>query len=194
MNKARLNKESVFLRQATLSDIPKIETLMNRCYRFNEGWTNEADLVGGIRTTQDELQSVIGDGKQYFFVYPKTDTGHRDGSETGEILACINVTVSEDSAYIGMFAVNPELQGTGIGGTMISAAETFAKRHLSGDDKLANPMMKMLVLNGRPKLLAYYERRGYLPTGNTEPFPEDGNNGEPKQQGLYFLELAKPLL
>lgn len=189
-----MTEHTVFLRQATANDIPQVEQLMNRCYRFNEGWTNEADLVGGIRTNQAELQSVIEDSKQYFFVYPQTDTGRRDGTETGEVLACINVSVFEDSAYIGMFAVNPERQGSGIGDTMISAAETFAKRHLSGDEQSKTPVMKMLVLNGRPKLLAYYERRGYLPTGNTEPFPEDGNNGDPKQQGLYFLELAKPLL
>lgn len=186
-------EEDVFLRQATLNDIPQVEILMNRCYRFAEGWTNEAELVGGIRTNQDELRGVIEDDQQYFFVYPKTDTGKRDGAETGEVLACINVTVFEDSAYIGMFAVNPKLQGAGIGGTMLAAAETFAKRHLSNADNADQPMMKMLVLNGRPKLLAYYERRGYQPTGNTEPFPEDGNNGEPKQQGLYFLELAKVL-
>lgn len=185
----------VFLRQAVLKDIPQIETLMNRCYRFHEGWTNEADLVGGIRTNQDELRGVIEDSRQYFFVYPETDSGTREGSETGEILGCMNVTVSSDSssAYFGMFAVHPKLQGNGIGGTMLGAAETFAKRHLSGNDKSDEPMMKMLVLNGRPKLLAYYQRRGYQITGNTEPFPEDSNNGVPKKSGLYFLELAKPL-
>ena len=187
----------VFLRLAVTADVPVLETLMNRCYRFNEGWTNESELVGGIRTNQDELKSVIADPKQYLFVYPKTDNGTRDGTGTGELFACINVGIEDDCAHIGMFAVSPELQGSGVGSSLLEAAETFAQRHLLTDNPSADSekptVIKMLVLNGRPKLLAYYQRRGYLNTGNTEPFPEDGNNGEPKKDGLFFLELAKTI-
>jgi hypothetical protein len=43
-------------------------------------------------------------------------------------------------------------------------------------------------------LISYYERRGYLRTGKTEPFPEnDPRFGLPKVSGLKFAELAKPL-
>lgn len=195
-----MTEPQVFLREATLSDVPALETLLNRCYRFNEGWTNEAALVGGIRTTQDELISVINDSKQYLFVFPKTENGTRESRETGEILGCINVEVGGDDAYIGMFAVNPKLQGNGVGHTMLEAAETFAARHLNykkGENDAQNApsptVIKLLVLNGRPKLLAYYQRRGYIDTGRTEAFPEDGNNGTPKKAGLYFLELAKTI-
>ena len=195
----------VFLRLAVPSDIPALETFLNRCYRFDEGWTNEFELVGGIRTNRNELTDVIADPKQYLFVYPKTDNAQRDGVESGEILGCINVGIHDGSAHIGMFAVHPELQGSGVGSTLLQAAETFAQRHLSTDSSSANgsssdnlstgaenpTVIKMLVLNGRPKLFAYYQRRGYLRTGNTEPFPEDGNNGEPKKDGLFFLELTK---
>ena len=198
---------SVFLRLAEFSDIPALESFLNRCYRFDEGWTNEFELVGGIRTNQDELKSVIADPKQYLFVYPKTDNAQRDGVESGEILGCINVGIHDGSAHIGMFAVHPDLQGCGVGNTLLQAAETFAQRHLStgslsnenlttdnSSSSAENPtVIKMLVLNGRPNLLAYYQRRGYLSTGNTEPFPEDGNNGEPKKDGLFFLELAKSI-
>ena len=194
---------AVFLRLAIASDIPALETFLNRCYRFDEGWTNEFELVGGIRTNQNELKSVIADPTQYLFVYPKTDNGNRDGTETGEILGCINVSVEKDSAHIGMFAVHPELQGSGVGTVLLEAGETFAQRHLATNNSLndnsstsaENPtIIKMLVLNGRPKLLAYYQRRGYLNTGNTELFPDDGNNGEPKKDGLFFLELAKSII
>ncbi|WP_182405029.1 GNAT family N-acetyltransferase [Psychrobacter sp. GP33] len=193
---------SVFLRLAVPNDILALESFLNRCYRFDEGWTNEFELVGGIRTNQDELKSVIADPTQYLFVYPKTDNAQRDGEESGEILGCINVGIHDGSAHIGMFAVHPELQGCGVGNTLLQAAETFAQRHLSTNNSTTdnsstgaeNPtVIKMLVLNGRPKLLAYYQRRGYLSTGNTEPFPEDGNNGEPKKDGLFFLELAKSI-
>ncbi|WP_352339021.1 GNAT family N-acetyltransferase [Psychrobacter sp. 16-MNA-CIBAN-0192] len=193
---------AVFLRLAVPSDIPALESFLNRCYRIDEGWTNEFELVDGIRTNQDELRGVIADPKQYLFVYPKTDNAQRDGIESGDILGCINVGIEDGCAHIGMFAVHPELQGNGVGSTLLQAAETFAQRHLSTKNSsidnsstgAENPtVIKMLVLNGRLNLLDYYQRRGYLSTGNTEPFPEDGNNGEPKKEGLFFLELAKSL-
>jgi len=190
-------KPQVFLREATLSDIPALETLLNRCYRFQEGWTNEADLVGGIRTNQAELESVISDPNHYLFVFPKKENGLRDEEETGEILGCIDVEIKHDGAYIGMFAVNPELQGNGVGHTMLEAGEVFAARHLNHrkdtQGKCSPALIKLFVLDGRPQLQAYYERRGYVATGNTEAFPEDGNNGTPKKEGLYFLELAKTI-
>ena len=211
MNKAHLNKESVFLRQADIEDIDALEQLLNRCYRQTEGWTNEADLVGGIRITQDELASTIANPKHYLFVYPKTITGERDGEETGELLGCIGVDMKinagsnqssyNKSAYIGMFAVHPELQGQGVGNVILQAAETFAARHLQSDKQATDSQatdkkparLTMSILSHRPELLSYYQRRGYQLNGNKMPFPNDGNNGEPKRQDLELLELEKPV-
>ena len=199
-----LNKTTVFLRQAEASDVDALERLLNRCYRQAEGWTNEADLVGGIRTTKDELLAVINDPKHYVFIYPKTTTGERDGKETGELLGCIAVDIKDDvatnqragnqKAYIGMFAVLPELQGLGVGHQILQAAETFAQRHLQANTQTPaqNPArLTMSILSHRPELLAYYQRRGYQLNGNSMPFPVDGNNGEPKRQDLELLELEK---
>lgn len=191
-------KDNVFLRLATLDDIAAIESLLNRCYRNDEGWTNEADLVGGIRTTQAELQKVINDPAQYLFVYPKTNDGQREGKETGEILACISVqgqsgtaeeTEGRNKAYIGMFAVHPELQGQGVGNVVFSAAESFAGRHFGGEGTPCR--LTMSILNHRPELLAYYQRRGYQLTGESIPFPDDGHNGEPLREDLRLLTLEK---
>lgn len=199
-----LNKTTVFLRQAEASDVDALEQLLNRCYRQAEGWTNEADLVGGIRTTKDELLAVINDPKHYVFIYPKSTTGERDGKETGELLGCIAVDIKDDvatnqragnqKAYIGMFAVLPELQGLGVGHQILQAAETFAQRHLQANTQTPaqNPArLTMSILSHRPELLAYYQRRGYELNGNSMPFPVDGNNGEPKRQDLELLELEK---
>ena len=204
LNKQQLNRTTVFLRQAEANDIDALEQLLNRCYRQVEGWTNEADLIGGIRTTKDELLAVIADPKHYVFIYPKTSRGERDGEETGELLGCIAVDIKDEAdtnqhasnkkAYIGMFAVLPELQGHGVGHQILQAAETFAQRHLqSNTSKSAqNPVrLTMSILSHRPELLAYYQRRGYQLNGNSMPFPIDGNNGEPKRQDLELLELEK---
>lgn len=194
-----MNKDTVFLRQAQSKDLDALKQLLDRCYRQAEGWTNEADLVAGIRTTKAELAAVIADPKHYIFVYPKTNTGDREGQETGELLGCIAVDInsnvpSGDNAYIGMFAVHPELQGEGVGNVILQAAETFASRHLQGNKRqsAAQPSrLTMSILSHRPELLAYYERRGYKLTGVSMPFPEDGNNGEPKRKDLQLLELEK---
>lgn len=190
-----MSENSVFLRQAEIADINALEQLLNRCYRQAEGWTHEADLIGGIRTTAAELAAVIDEPKHYLFVYPKTNTGNRDGIETGELLGCIAVDMQDNGdksrAYIGMFAVHPELQGQGIGHQMLQAAETFANRHLQS--RVQPSRITMSILNHRPELLAYYERRGYQLTGASMPFPDDGNNGEPKRADLQLLELEKTL-
>lgn len=204
LNKQQLNRTTVFLRQAEANDIDALEQLLNRCYRQAEGWTNEADLIGGIRTTKDELLAVIADPRHYVFIYPKTTTGERDGEETGELLGCIAVDIKDEAdtnqhagnkkAYIGMFAVLPELQGHGIGHQILQAAETFAQRHLQSNTSKStqNPVrLTMSILSHRPELLAYYQRRGYQLNGNSMPFPIDGNNGEPKRQDLELLELEK---
>ena len=189
-----MHKDAVFLRQAESKDIIALKQLLDRCYRQDEGWTNEADLVGGIRTTKAEIAAIIANPKHYIFVYPKTDTGTREGAETGELLGCIAVDMhtnvpSTNSAYIGMFAVHPELQGKGIGNVILQAAETFANRHLAGKNQPYR--LTMSILSHRPELQAYYERRGYQLTGVTMPFPADGNNGVPKRKELQLLELEK---
>ena len=202
VKKDRLDRESIFLRQAEIEDIEALEQLLNRCYRQTAGWTNEADLVGGIRITQDELARIIENSKHYLFVYPKTTTGERDGEETGELLGCIAVDIKIDAnegnchkkAYIGMFAVHPELQGQGVGNVILDAAETFAQRHLQSEGQETDKNIVRLtlsILSHLSELLAYYQRRGYELNGNKMPFPNDGNNGEPKRQDLELLELEK---
>ncbi|MGP4863705.1 GNAT family N-acetyltransferase [Psychrobacter sp. T6-5] len=194
MNKSNLSKDSVFLRQAKADDIGALEQLLNCCYRETAGWTNEADLVGGIRITPEELVSTITNPTHYLFVYPKTTTGEREAEETGEVLGCIAVDIKTDTdsnkkAYIGMFAVHPELQGQGVGNVILQAAETFADRHLQSQNQPSR--LTMSILSHRPELLAYYQRRGYQLNGNKIPFPNDGNNGEPKRTDLELLELEK---
>lgn len=196
MNDNTNSKDAVYLRQAQSKDIAALKQLLDRCYRQREGWTNEADLVGGIRTTKTELAAVVADPNHYVFVYPKTDTGTREGRETGELLGCIAVDMhtnvpSGNNAYIGMFAVHPELQGAGVGHMILQAAETFAHQHLTTQSATQPSRLTMSILSHRPELLAYYERRGYHLTGVSMPFPEDGNNGEPKRQDLQLLELEK---
>lgn len=202
INNESIRAKEVLLRPALATDIPALTVLINRCYLFEEGWTSESELVGGIRTNQNEIQSVIEDEKQHFFVYPQTNSEH-EAVKTGELLGCINIGIEDDGAYIGFFAVNPELQGSGVGSIMLEKAEILAQSYLTEqkerDKTVDKKPIKMLVLKGRDKMLAYYQRRGYVCTGNTQSFSNNnskGNNSKgnnSKDSELHFTEIAKAI-
>lgn len=193
---ATFNAEQVTLRVATQGDVANVVALLDRCYRSDVGWTNEAHLIGGIRTTPAEIARMIDDPQIYLFVFENPE-------QLGQILGCICVTLppkdnvdkenapaNNTDAYIGTFAVVPELQGKGVGNVMLNAVETFATRHAASRGLTH---FSMSVLNHRPELLAYYQRRGYRMTGESEPFPIDGNNGVPKREDILLQSLQKPI-
>lgn len=54
--------------------------------------------------------------------------------------------------------------------------------------------LSMSVISKRSELIAYYERRGYERTGETEPFPYgDERFGVPMVDDLEFVTLVKQL-
>ena len=74
-----------------------------------------------------------------------------------------------------------------IGRALLSSAEDFAKAH-------GARRIRMGVLNVREALIAWYERRGYERTGETEPFPYGDNRfGTPLRDDLEFVILRKQL-
>ena len=84
-----------------------------------------------------------------------------------------------------MFAINPNLQQTGLGKALLAGAEHFARgfwRGIKGS--------KMTVITARTELLAYYQRRGYVQSEELQPFPRDEKVGEPKQE-LQLVTLYK---
>jgi ribosomal protein S18 acetylase RimI-like enzyme len=92
------------------------------------------------------------------------------------------------AAYFGMFAVNPVLQGAGIGTAVLGEAERQVRK-LWGATR-----MEMTVLVQREELIAWYVRRGYRRTGVTEPFPYGEERfGRPRRPDLEFEVLAKDL-
>jgi ribosomal protein S18 acetylase RimI-like enzyme len=88
-----------------------------------------------------------------------------------------------------MFAVNPVLQAGGIGRGLLAEAERI------GRDEWGARSMKMTVITQRQDLIAWYERRGYTVTGETEPFPHGNDRfGLPRRIDLSFDVLVKPLI
>ena len=87
-----------------------------------------------------------------------------------------------------MFAVDPTLQGGGVGKLVMAEAERVAK------DDFGCMRMEMTVISVRDEPIAWYERRGYRRTGKYKPFPYgDERFGIPKRDDLKFELLVKTL-
>lgn len=165
---------------ATTQDILTIKELLNSAYRgerSRQGWTTEADLIAGdVRTDENDLEQVMKKEGSVFLLLKSTND---------ELQACVNLQQHGNKIYLGMFAVQPHLQGKGVGKTMLQAADEFAKNK-------GCMAVYMSVISARTELIAWYNRHGYLPTGEVKPFIEDGLTGT-HLQPLEFLMLEKEL-
>ena len=177
-----VTQRDLAFRPATAADLPALVALVAAAYRSEEsrdGWTTETDLVGGPRADAAMLLTDIErPGSQIILA-------ERDGTLVG----CAHVTqISPTGAYFGLFAVRPSEQGNGVGRQVLAEAERLARE----DWHLAT--LEMTVLNVRTELLAYYGRRGFEPTGESQPFPPPGINGiVVLRDGLHLVVLRKKL-
>jgi ribosomal protein S18 acetylase RimI-like enzyme len=166
--------------KAALADIPQLNVLVNSAYRgetSKKGWTTEADLLGGIRTDEEVLASIISKENSVLLKYV---------SEEGSIDACVNLVQHNDKIYLGMLTVNPAIQGKGLGKILLQASETHAK-------ETGCHAIHMTVISLRKELISWYERHGYKDTGERKPFPKDDPKfGLPKTE-LEFIVMEKVL-
>ena len=165
------------LERATTDALAAVHRLVERAYRgetARAGWSNEADLLTGDRTSVAELQSFL-DAGEHLLVWRDTAT----------IRACVRlVELGGQLVYLGMLTVDPDLQGDGLGKRLLAAAEAYAR------DALGAERMEMQVFSRRRELLSFYDRRGYLPTGERRPFPYD----EWPDAGAQFDDLEFTVL
>lgn len=163
------------LELANINDAVRVCELLNLAYRGPEGWTTESALVEGNRCSESDIISDIKSPNNYLLVYKADNI----------IQACISVQKNDNRAYIGSFAVNPKLQNSGIGKTVLNLAEQFAVTCFQPEQFL------MVVLSSRTELIQYYERRGYHRNGNIKEYPMHLNVGLPLNPDLTIEELTK---
>jgi ribosomal protein S18 acetylase RimI-like enzyme len=149
--------------------------LVNLTYRGEAGWTRETHIIGGDRTSRQEVETTLSRPDGHFFVV----------SQPHALAACIYVAQEKEHAYIGFFSVHPGLQGKGLGTYMLEQTEAFALKNM-GINKFV-----MFVISQRPELIAFYQRRGYCRTGRIEAYPLHLGIGVPKIPGLTIEYLEK---
>ncbi|HVY90447.1 MAG TPA: GNAT family N-acetyltransferase [Hyphomonadaceae bacterium] len=196
-------------RHATQSDVPALVALIERAYRGPEtagSWVSEAHLLKGPRTSEKEISDLIARPDSVFLI-AEVDGQlagccllqglGRDLSRTGGSDHDRSFAVPGDksrkpapepvnAAYFGMFAINPSIQGGGIGKAILSEAEKHIGRLWNAN------VMVMTVINLRTELIQYYERRGYKLTGATVPFPFSETSGETTRD-FHLVEMRKDL-
>jgi len=146
------------IRPAMPADLRMLHALVERCYRGsdNAGWTNEAALFDGPRSDLASLAAVLAEPGQAILV---ADAG------SGPVASVQIGDAGNGTGYLGLLCVDPALQAGGLARRMIAAAETLAV------SRFAAARMEMTVINHRPELIAYYQRRGYALTGEIRHLP-----------------------
>ena len=165
------------LRTASESDAVEIATLVNRAYRpapHERRWTHEADLISGPRTSTAQVLSLFEPESCILAL-----------SAGSKIVACVHLLNEKSSVYIGMLATDPALQAQGLGKQMLTHAEQYAMEHFNAS------VFKMSVLSSRPELLEFYQRRGYVCTGEIEDYPVSAGVGQPIIDGIQVVALSK---
>jgi GNAT superfamily N-acetyltransferase len=167
--------------RAAQSNVPAILHLVQSAYRGDAsraGWTTEADYLDGQRIDAAGILEAIDKPDSYVLLAKRENV----------ILACAHIERRHDECYFGMFAVQPGMQGKGMGKALLAHAEQQASR-LWGSLAIS-----MTVIDLRDDLIAWYERRGYARTGAHAPFPYGNERfGIPRRDDLRFEWLTKRL-
>ena len=175
----------MILRKAEPADYAEVIDLANLAYRGREGavasWNIEKGIVGGQRLDDSLLkEELAAKPAGALLVY-------REEAD-GPLLGTAWLNPESDQIWsMGLLTVRPELQNQHLGRRLLAAAETYAS------DRGAK-RMRIGVLHVRDTLIAWYERRGYRATGETEPYPSDDPRfGTPLRDNLHFLIMEKQI-
>ncbi|MGA9566529.1 MAG: GNAT family N-acetyltransferase [Candidatus Korobacteraceae bacterium] len=128
------------LSRATDSDVESIVDLVNRAFAI------ESFFKTGDRIDDTQIREMMRHGQFLRLLEGET------------LIACVYVELRGERVYIGVLAVDPAKQMSGIGARMMREAEDFGRR---AGCKFAD----IRVVNVRPELPLIYGKLGYLESG-----------------------------
>lgn len=173
--------EDVTIRRAAAADAPAIAARAQSAYRgegAKRGWTTEAHTIPGERIDATGVTALLAQPDSVVLL----------AEQEGALVGCVHVAASGGAGHLGLLAVDPARQAGGLGRRLVAAAEALAR------DRLGAGEMRMQVVHSRVELIAWYERQGYVRTGETAPFPfANADLGLATDVDLHFVVLTKPL-
>jgi ribosomal protein S18 acetylase RimI-like enzyme len=190
MIKMQLDQSNLEYEIAKEIDAQQVADLVNSAYRGDsgrQGWTTEADILGGQRTDSEQILKMIQNPQAVILLsYLNHDENMKN--ERRLIGCCFLENIADArTAYFGMFAIDPKIQALGIGKKMIEHAEQFVRNQWGAR------FMEMTVITLRQELIDWYERRGYEFTGEMREFPGDPAFGIQLRDGIVLGVWRKAL-
>ena len=172
----------MLLKPAVEADYAAIVGLANLAFRGSgpiASWNTEVVFIEGQRLNESLLREDLAAKPQAQLLM------YRDVPD-GPLLGTVLLDQRKEGVwYLGLLTIRPDLQKRQLGRGLLAAAEDFARGR-------GGRRIRMTVVNVRDSLIAWYERRGYAATGETEPFPYgDERFGRPLRDDLYFVVLEK---
>jgi GNAT superfamily N-acetyltransferase len=155
---------TVQFRIAAVEDVDGITAVINAAFRKAESFFIERDRIDAesVRVLMAKGQFLLAE-------------------ENRMLRGCLYLERPGERTYLGLLAVDPRHQGTGIGSRLM----TFAEEHCA---KAGARFMDLRIVNLRTENHAFYKRRGYVETG-TEPLPAELTTKLP----CHFVKMSKPL-
>ena len=139
--------DTVTTRIANPGDIAAIVALLNAAFAM------ERDFIDKDRTSAPEIERYMTTGT--FLVVD---------DDAGRLAACVYLEQRGHRLYLGMLAVDPSRQGSGLGRRMMTAAETQAAA-------LGCHAIDIRIVDRRTELPPFYKALGFVDNG-TEPLVE----------------------
>jgi ribosomal protein S18 acetylase RimI-like enzyme len=152
-------------RIATAADTASIIEVVNAAFAIEQ-------FLDGTRTDAERVEHLSAQGQ---FLVAEDDGGR--------IAASVYTELRGERGYLGMLAVHPSRQGTGLGRAMMEAGEDHLRQN---GCKVAD----LTVLSLRPELPPLYRKFGYVEIGTDEFRPS-----RPLKPGIecHCINMAKPL-
>jgi ribosomal protein S18 acetylase RimI-like enzyme len=139
-----MNQTPAFaIRPATSTDVPHLVEMINAAFSIET-------FLEGTRTDAERLASTLAKGQILLA---------EDGQ--GHVLGSVYVEFRGRRGYMGMLAVSPAHQGTGLARHLLAAAEDLFRR--KGCETI-----DISVLSLRPELIPIYKRFGFSECGTEE--------------------------
>jgi predicted N-acetyltransferase YhbS len=152
------------VRVAETGDAEAIVAVINVAFRLAEGFLLDRDRID-LEAVQELFQ------KGTFLI-----------AEDTYLCGCVYVEPRDGNrSYLGLLAVDPRLQKSGLGSRLMKAAEAHCAKAGSG-------FMDLRIVSVRGELPPFYHRHGYVETG-TEPFTP----GLTPKVPCHFVWMSKPL-
>jgi sugar-phosphatase len=131
------------IRVATESDRATMLPIINSAFAIET-------FLEGHRTSESQLAEMMQKGEFLLGL-----------DSSGRVVGSVYVEVRGARGYFGMLAIDPHLQGTGLGRAMVEAAEQYCRAK-------GCTAMDLTVLSLRPELPPYYRKLGYAESGVEE--------------------------